>query len=191
MITRNCSHNIESNVAAHIPLGHNVCAVVDKKDFIALSHFLWFEHDGYACRNLTIAEKAKGLQYRRKMQNHLLKPKCGYTIDHINGNGLDNRRQNLRYATWHQQMCNRGPFNGRVYKGVYLAKNCRQNTKLAKRWEAQIRVRGKLHQIGTFASMEEAALAYNRAAMQYFGSFARLNIITSAEPERCAASSAP
>lgn len=90
--------------------------------------------------------------------------------DHANGNGLDNRRANLRQATRSQQQCNRGkPVTSlRRFKGV-------QQRGL--RFRACIQVSGVHVCIGTFDTEIEAALAYNAKAIELHGEFARLNII--------------
>jgi len=91
-------------------------------------------------------------------------------VDHIDGNGRNNRRANLRKATKAQNQQNRRKFPSARYtsrfKGVY------QNKRTGK-WCALIR---KEH-LGTFSTEEEAALAYNKAAKRLFGEFARLNVV--------------
>lgn len=84
--------------------------------------------------------------------------------DHINRDGLDNRRCNLRVATMSQNAANRAAISGKAskFKGVRGE---------AGRWMA---IANKLH-IGTFATEEEAARAYDKAALAQFGEFARLN----------------
>ena len=96
----------------------------------------------------------------------------GFEIDHINGDGLDNRRDNLRAATRTQNRVNSGkprrpgkPYSS-VYKGVVL---------VGKRWRAQIKIRGRVHHLGLFAFEADAARAYDRAAVAAWGQFARPN----------------
>lgn len=97
-------------------------------------------------------------------------------IDHINGDGLDNRKQNLRICTKSENACNRGidRDNTSGYKGVCYISN---KTKRVKRWIAQIAINKKHICIGYFHTKEEAAIAYNEAATKYHGEFAKLNII--------------
>lgn len=87
-------------------------------------------------------------------------------IDHINGNGLDNRRTNLRLCTQEQNMRNRGKMrrNTSGYKGVFWSKT-RGN------WTASIRVFGKLKYLGAFATPQEADEAYKIASRKYFKEF--------------------
>lgn len=96
----------------------------------------------------------------------------GMFTDHINRDVMDNRRENLRTCTNKQNRGNSKPAKGSVskYKGVY------RNFRDAK-WYAQIRVDGKSFHLGMFACEDEAAKAYNKAALIHFGEFARINTI--------------
>jgi hypothetical protein len=94
-------------------------------------------------------------------------------VDHRNLNGLDNRRLNLRVATGTQNQANRGPQRMRhtrtsQFKGVFW-----DNTR--KRWSAGIHVNGKTRSLGRYAGEEEAARAYDQAALDTWGKFARIN----------------
>lgn len=91
-------------------------------------------------------------------------------IDHVNGDGLDNQRHNLRPATRGQNMGNRRlPQNSATgFKGV-------TKRKVGYRYQAQIGANGKHYYLGNFATAEEAARAYDAAAIRHFGEFARLN----------------
>ena len=95
-------------------------------------------------------------------------------IDHINGNGLDNRLCNLRPCTAAQNCANmkiieRGTSR---FKGVHWNKR-------SQKWCASIRHHRKLKHLGLFSVEEQAAHAYNTAALQLFGEFARLNLLGS------------
>ncbi len=108
-------------------------------------------------------------------------------IDHRNNNGLDCRRENLRVANRQGNGANRGKFVGRRgrtftsrYKGVI---NRSKHLSLgADPWLARIRVNGQLIHLGRFISEEEAARAYDRAALQHFGEFAKTNFPLEAHP---------
>jgi hypothetical protein len=105
-----------------------------------------------------------GVQRSILMHTFLTGWKC---VDHANGNGLDNRRENLRLADASLNAMNRGlPSNNTSgYKGV---------TRNGNRWIAQIHPGRHLH-LGTFATPQEAARAYDAAAIHHFGEFARPN----------------
>lgn len=89
-------------------------------------------------------------------------------VDHINGNKLDNRIENLREATNSQNQMNRGA-------------SCRSKSKIkgvsqvGNRWRATICHQQQDINLGYYLTKEEATKAYNQAATQYFGEFARLN----------------
>lgn len=93
----------------------------------------------------------------------------GEIVDHINGNSLDNRRNNLRLCTHAQNIHNQrlSQRNTSGYKGVSYI------TSIGK-WRAQIKVNRKQKTIGTYDTPEEAHAAYCEAAKKYFGEFARL-----------------
>lgn len=92
----------------------------------------------------------------------------GMEVDHINGDRLDNRRENLRLVTRQQNARNRGAnrSNRSGYKGVSLGHSA---------WLAYIAISGKNIALGSFKTAEDAAKAYNEAAIKLFGEHARLN----------------
>lgn len=91
-------------------------------------------------------------------------------VDHINGNALDNRRENLRLATQAENSRNRRPVAGSSssFLGVTWHKN------LGK-WQASLKTENKSHYLGVFEDEEDAARAYDEAARKFFGDFAHLN----------------
>lgn len=91
-------------------------------------------------------------------------------VDHINGNKLDNRRENLRVCKGSQNKMNRSiSINNKTgFNGVYWAK---QN----KKFRAMIGINGKRKHIGYFNTAHSAARAYNVAARGLFGKFAKIN----------------
>lgn len=98
-----------------------------------------------------------------------LSPGDGLEVDYINGDGLDNRRENLRNCTRRQNNRNARPRGGSSrYKGVCWDKHC-------EKWFAYIRVEWDLKRLRYFALEEEAARAHDAAAVEHLGEFARPN----------------
>lgn len=97
-------------------------------------------------------------------------------LDHIDNDPTNNRISNLRQATQSQNMANmaKRADNSSGYKGVFWKKQCST-------WYAQIRVENKSITIGYCSTAEDAARAYNRAAVHHFGDFAQLNEVGNAE----------
>lgn len=143
-------------------------ALVDDEDYEYLSQFKWqYHHKGYAVR-VTPRPEHKQLQMHRE----ILKPEKGIFIDHINSNGLDNRKENLRLANNQKNQWNsRKQSNcSSKYKGVCWVKR-------SKKWRASIVYCRKSTFLGDFENEIDAVKAYNEAAIKYFGDFAKLNDI--------------
>lgn len=99
-------------------------------------------------------------------------------IDHINGNGIDNRRNNLRICTHGENMFNRSPQKTAASKYLGVCPLIIKKTtphRIFKYWRAQISTHGKVKHLGVFKTEECAALAYDMAAIKLHGEFARLN----------------
>ena len=157
---------------AQIRLTQGKYAIVDDEYFDRLNGFKWCAHKNrktyYAVRN---SKRQKGRRTFICMHREILglKTSDGKDTDHINGNGLDNRRVNLRPCTPSQNQHNRRSFCGTSkYKGVSWHKR-------DKKWQAYIRLNGKLIHLGLFDSEIEAARAYDIKAKELFGEFAHLN----------------
>lgn len=105
-----------------------------------------------------------------QMHRLILAPLPHETVDHINGNGLDNRRLNLRIVNLQQNAANRKKYPGKTsrYKGVVWSRHARQ-------WRATIGVNRKSIHIGYFRAESDAAAAYDAAARRYFGEYALVN----------------
>ncbi len=91
-------------------------------------------------------------------------------VDHINHAKLDNRSENLRICTSAENL--RNQISKKRYKGVFLLQGKRK-----KKWQSIIIFNRERHYLGTFATEQEAAMAYNDAATQLFGEYACLNVI--------------
>jgi len=157
-----------------IKLTQNKYAIVDSDDYSRLAKYKW-----YAARNAHLFYAVRGrwcsaTQKRTKtilMHRLIINVPPGFVVDHINHNGLDNRKANLRLATQAQNTCYaRYPKNNTSskYRGVWFNKQ-------TKKWRATIAVNRKRKQIGYFKNEIEAAKAYDNAARKYHGAFAVLN----------------
>lgn len=103
-----------------------------------------------------------------------LQPGDEIEVDHWDGDGLNNQRHNLRKCTHAQNQRNQNATSNRNgFKGVSFRHDLRSRP-----WSAQITCDGKLYALGYFASREEAARAYDAAAIEHHGEFARLNFPT-------------
>jgi len=154
-----------------IPLTRGLVALVDDEDYDELSKHNWCcTTTGYAIRSFTPRKRAR--QKQVSMHADILGKKEGFEIDHINGDKLDNRRSNIRHVTHRQNIQNKKPNKNTSsrYKGVHLGKS-------GNVWLAAIEVGGKFHHVGSYNSETDAAIAYNKAALEYCGEYAWLNVI--------------
>lgn len=169
-----------------IPLTKGQVCVVDWADFNSdLRNFSWYakkdktgggfvaarsEYDPLKYR--PAGHNSKRVEGNRTVLLHRhLAAKMGLrNVDHKNMNRLDNRRENLRPCTQSQNLANskKRPHNTSGFKGV----NWHTGTKA---WAARLGFQNKRIHLGYFKTAEEAARAYDAAAKQYFGEFARLN----------------
>lgn len=155
-------------------------AVVDNEDYEYLSQWKWCYNNGYASRGLTAAEKRElGVTSGRVlMHREIMGQPNGMMIDHIDGNGINNQRSNLRICSNKEnaknQRMQRNNTSG--FKGVSWIKR-------DKKWRAVIYYNGKLRILGTFQIKEEAADAYDRAACELYGNYALPNFILAEREE--------
>jgi len=139
---------VYTNMTKEILLSQGKVALVDDADFARLSLFKWhkFEHG----KTTYVITRCK-MSGRRKIYIHsLIMPASkGFEIDHINGNGLDNRRENLRVVTHRENMQNRHVPKSSKYPGVNWNKN-------AKMWQSLICINRKTRHLGYFLDEWEA-----------------------------------
>lgn len=159
-------------MAKEISLTRGKVAIVDDEDYERLSQYKWrCNSHGYAVRS---EWRGAGLLPRFiAMHREVLGADGNVRADHIDGNRLNNQKFNLRECTESQNQMNRGKHvrTSSQYKGVSFFKE-------TSRWRAYIQLEGKGKHLGFFDNEVEAAKAYNVAAKQFYGEFARLNVIS-------------
>ena len=147
-----------------IKLTQGKVALVDDQDYLRLTAMgRWHAQKGV---DTYYAQRSRGVMMHRVIMDA---PK-GMVVDHINGNGLDNRRENLRVVTYEQNArnTNRG-WGTSEYLGVSWNKSRRK-------WQAQTRIRKVPHHLGFFDTEEQAARAVDRKRRQVFGEVAKANL---------------
>lgn len=153
-----------------IKLPQGYVATADEEDEELLKQYCW-----------TVRKMRSGLLYawtrpyvngkRRAIMMHRLimgVETSDQHVDHRDGDGLNNQRANLRLATQAQNVLNRRPYGASGYKGV--SKAWRRNGYIA-----TIQMGGKSKYLGYYADPVDAARAYDSAARELHGEFARLN----------------
>lgn len=150
-------------------------AIVDAADLpIVMQHSWSAAKARNEIRASTLITLSDGRRRKTSMERLLTNAPKGLCADHINGNTLDNRRSNLRIATFAGNSQNRGSLGSSSgYKGVSFFK---QNQKFA----AKIGAHGKRYFLGYYTDPKDAARAYNEAALRLHGEYARLNEIEEA-----------
>ena len=159
-----------------VALSSGMVALIDEDDRVLVDQYQWFyDPKGYAATTIPRADRKQTLYMHRLIL--LGSPDKAFSlgrsviVDHRNGNGLDNRRCNVRQCTQSQNGMNRGAcVSTSRYKGVSVSAR-----KRGKKWCAYIGRNGKTFNLGSFDNEEDAAIAYNVAAQMFFGDFAYLN----------------
>lgn len=152
-----------------IPLTQGKFALVDDEDFEELSKHKWYANKirwiFYAVRNIGTRPNRKAILMHRQIMN----AKKGQEIDHRNGDGLYNRKSNLRFCTTKQNQHNqKSQIGSSRFKGVSWSKN-------NKKWLARIGFNYHQKYLGLFDNEIEAAKSYDQKAEEMFGEFANLN----------------
>lgn len=155
-----------SEVVRRIALTQGKFAFVDAKDYYRLAQFQWFA--SFSGNTFYAVRKYGGKPV--KMHRWIMNAPDGLVVDHIDHNGLNNCRSNLRLCSHVQNtrnaVCNNGASS--KYKGV-----CRRRK--TKKWRAAIKFNKKSYNLGDFTDEIAAAKAYDKKAAEFFGEFACLN----------------
>jgi hypothetical protein len=151
-----------------IELTRGQVVIVDDQDFLELAQYRWcYSTVGYAVRRKKMPDGKSKVVY---MHREIMNPEKGMEVDHVNGQKLDCRRDNLRLCTSGQNKYNIGKKrdNTSGYKGVWYSKQ-------KQRWVSEIWVEKKKRYLGSFNTPEDAAIAYNAAAIRFHGDFSNIN----------------
>jgi hypothetical protein len=148
-----------------IPLTQGLFALVDDADFEELNQFKWHAHKHgrtvYAMRNVPTG-LARPKQRQLRMHKEIAGTPAGYDTDHVDGNGLNNQRHNLRVV----------PHRLNSFNQQHKAEDCTSQyrgvtwNKQKKSWRARIQADGVSRDLGHFKSEEDAARAYDRAGFE-------------------------
>lgn len=160
-----------------IPLTRGQIALVSEADLTLILARSWFAKPrSYRKGDNTRFYAASAGPDRRQIIMHrlILRAPDGLVVDHINGDGLDNRRTNLRLCTQRENLLNRKVRSRSGFRGV---------TRTPAGWVARISDDGRKLQLGTFHCPIEAARAYDEAALAHHGAFAMLNFRDQKENE--------
>ena len=143
-------------------------ALVDDEDYEYLNQWKW--HVNIESKTIYVRRTI----YENKiyssiaMHSQIMQPPSEMEIDHIDHNGLNNQKSNLRLCTRSQNAKNRTPRGASKYLGVYYEKRKRK-------YQAQININGVVVYLGRYVNEIDAAMAYDNAAKQYHLEFANLN----------------
>lgn len=155
-----------------VPLTQGYVALIDEEDWPLVAGYKWH---AIRVRRVVYAQASAegGAVYMHRVITGAAK---GQEVDHINDDGIDNRRANLRICSTRQNQYNSRSRRGSSsrFKGVGF--NISKN-----RWVAEINIEGRRIYLGRHRTEEAAARAYDKAARKYQGEFARLNLPNEAD----------
>lgn len=153
-----------------LPISKGYSVTVDAQDVKLLSAHKWSANVNGAKVYAVRTVKRNGIKRKIYMHRMILEATAGVEVDHLNGNGLDNRRCNLRLCTSQQNKWNKSCYSASGYKGVI-----KMNRPGKKIWSSRIFVNGTSYFLGNWEAAEDAAIAYDVAAQLFFAEYARLN----------------
>lgn len=150
-----------------LPLTKGFSVMVDDEDYDFLNQWKWTYQSGYACRNATNPDKTRK---PIKMHRLLMNPPDTMEVDHIDGNGINNQKSNLRICS-HAENCKNQKVRYSTktgFKGVDF------HTK-SNKYRVRITRHYKVHHVGFFSDLQAAVKAYNEASVWLHRDFARPN----------------
>lgn len=160
---------------ALVPLGNGVFAQIDIPDVGIVAGRNWHLNRDYAVAFHSVGERDKKKRGTTVFMHRLIMGVAGedyknQQVDHIDANGLNNRRSNLRICTPTENVRGR-----RKLRANRAASQYKGASRWSGGWKATIRKNGKHKHLGCFDNELDAARAYDTAAIEYFGEYARLN----------------
>ena len=162
---------------------YGIACIFIKGDECLVDDAMWHELTLFSWSVSKLYATAQVDKNTTLMHHYVIKSEPYQLIDHINWNKLDNRKENLRIATYSQNNHNQRKTENcsSKYYGVSLEYDDRRTDPL--RWKAQITRDKKIYNLGRFETEVEAAHAYNLKAKELYGTYARLNDIDQSELE--------
>ncbi len=147
-----------------VSLTKGYVTIFDNEDAGLVSSSNWYAD----IKGHTVYARTNGNIEDQRLHRRIASPRDGYVVDHRSGDGLDNRKRNLREASLAENSINRrnGPISKSGYIGVF---------KSNKKWGSCIRKESGHYQVGIFETKIEAAIARDLAVLRDYGQFATLN----------------